>query len=109
MPRDSRAAMMIATAARRPGIAARYSAGRTPTQATKPAASNGPATAPRLSPALSSPNALPCAEVGLSEASNASRAGDRKPRNNQAIARSAPTCHTVTAAPIAPVATAVPR
>ena len=78
--RASRAAAVIATAASTPGIAARYSAGRMPSQITSPAASNGPATAPMLSPARSSPKARPYAARGASDASIASRAGERAPR-----------------------------
>jgi len=36
-------------------------------------------------------------------------AGDRKPRDSQAMARNTPACHTVAAAPIPPVVNAVPR
>jgi len=83
-------------------------AGRIPIQATKPAASNGPATAPRLSPARSRPKARPYACLGASEARRLSLAGDRIPRESQAMARRPPACQGVIASPIAPVASAVP-
>src|SRR6478735_10290512 len=38
-----------------------------------------------------------------------SRAGERRPRDTQANARSTATCHTATVNPIAAVATAVPK
>lgn len=50
-----------------------------PIHATNPAASSGPATAPRLSPARSRPKARPYACLGASEASMLSRAGERSP------------------------------
>ena len=46
---------VMATAANAPGTAAKYNAWRIPKTDTSTAASSGPATAPRLSPARSSP------------------------------------------------------
>ena len=76
---------------------------------TKATASSGPATAPRLSPARSSPNALPVAVGGARDARSESLAGERAPLAIQASARRVPACQVATLRPMAPVATAVVR
>ena len=57
--RASRAAIVIASAARIPGMIDSKMACRTPTAATSTEASSGPRIAPALSPARSTPNARP--------------------------------------------------
>lgn len=53
------AATLIETAAKVPGIRAKKNEVRMPTVATRIEASSGPTTAPRLSPARSTPKARP--------------------------------------------------
>ncbi len=90
-------------------MTARTMVGRIPIHVTNPAARSGPATAPRLSPARSSPKARPYAERGVKDDSRVSREGPRMPRDTQASARNTPACHTAPTRPMAPVASAVPR
>jgi len=70
-------------------------------------ATSGPMRAPALSPARSTPLALPYAEGGTREISSVSRAGERRPRDVQARARRIATCQTAVVTPIAAVAKAV--
>lgn len=65
--------------------------------------------APMLSPARSTPKARPYALRGATVVKMRSLAGPRMPREAHANARSPATCHTAVVAPIAAVATAVPR
>jgi hypothetical protein len=53
------AATLMAAAASAPGTSANQNDARTPTVATSRDASSGPTTAPRLSPARSTPNERP--------------------------------------------------
>jgi hypothetical protein len=59
MRRARAAATLIEAAANAPGTRAKKNEVRMPTVATSIEASSGPTTAPRLSPARSTPNARP--------------------------------------------------
>lgn len=107
--RASRAATVIAAAARTPGMKASSIACRMPRTPTVAEAISGPIRAPALSPTRSTPDARPYAVGVTRETSRVSRAGDRSPRDIQASAHSIATCHTAVARPMAAVAKAVTR